>query len=87
MRIGFTQQEYKLEFAGMFGQWRSVSIRYTALPPALVRGVVRVAHTGTGGSTNSRQQNVKNDLAVFTVLFFTLFCERYAGDGLPPPPV
>ena len=39
-------------FAEMFGQWRSVSIRYTALPPALVRGVVRVAHTGTGGSSS-----------------------------------
>ena len=25
-------------FAEMFGQWRSVSIRYTALPRALVRG-------------------------------------------------
>ena len=39
-------------FAEMFGQWRSASIRYTALPPALVRGVVRVAHTGTGGSSS-----------------------------------
>ena len=27
-------------------------MRYTALPPALVRGVVRVAHTGTGGSSS-----------------------------------
>ena len=27
-------------FAEMFGQWRSVSIRYTALPPALVRAVL-----------------------------------------------
>ena len=34
------------EFAGLFGQWCAVSMRYTALPPALVRGVVRVAHTG-----------------------------------------
>ena len=40
----------KLEFVGLFGQWCAVSMRYTALPPALVRGVVRVAHTGTGGS-------------------------------------
>ena len=26
------------EFAGLFGQWCAVSMRYTALPPALVRG-------------------------------------------------
>ena len=57
------------------------------LAPRVYEGGGTSAHTGTGGSTNSRQQNVKNDLAVFTVLFFTLFCERYAGDGLPPPPV
>ena len=28
-------------------------MRYAALPPAFMRGVVRVAHTGTGGSPSS----------------------------------
>ena len=40
--IGFTQKKDKLEFGGLAAQ--------TSSPPALVRGVVRVAHTGTGGS-------------------------------------
>ena len=51
------------EFAGLFGQWCAVSMRYTALPPALVRGVVRVAHTGTGGSSSPTylsQKRTKN---------------------------
>ena len=30
------------------------SVRNASLPPALVRGVVRVAHTGTGGSPYNR---------------------------------
>ena len=37
--IGFNKLIVKLEFVELFGQWCAVSMRYAALPPALVRGV------------------------------------------------
>ena len=46
---GFTQPPDKLEFVGLFGQWRAVPMRYTSLPPALVRGVVPVRTLVPGG--------------------------------------
>ena len=45
----FIQHSDKLEFVGLFGQWRAVPMRYTSLPPALVRGVVPVRTLVPGG--------------------------------------
>ena len=73
------------EFAGLFGQWCAVSMRYTALPPALVRGVVRVAHTGTGGSPSSaylsQKRAKKNSKHRKIILFDALL------PGIRTPPV
>ena len=75
------------EFAGLFGQWCAVSMRYTALPPALVRGV-SLRQRRDGGSTNFRKQSVNSIIFLcLPFLFFALFCEGYAGDALPPVPV
>ena len=72
------------------GTWMAVKVRgrLDALPPAFTRGVPPVRRPGGGGSTNSRQQSVKqNSLSVFAVLISHSFFERYTGDGLPPIPV
>ena len=47
--LGIVLLRGKLEFVGLFGQWRAVPMRYTALPPALVRGVVPVRTLVPGG--------------------------------------
>ena len=57
------------------------------LAPRTCEGGVPALAQGQGEYEFPTAKRKKNDLAVFTVLFFTLFCERYAGDGLPPPPV
>ena len=52
MRIGFTQQEYKL---GICRDVWAVAIGVDTvhgLAPRTCEGVVRVAHTGTGGSSS-----------------------------------
>ena len=58
------------------------------LAPRTCEGGATSSQTGGGGSTNSRQQSVKQKyLSVLQFLFFAPFCERYMGDGLPPSPV
>ena len=73
------------EFAGLFGQWCAVSMRYTALPPAFTRGVVRVAHTGTGGRASPAypsQKSAKNKNGKHRkITLFTLCFRKFV---LPP---
>ena len=60
-------------------------MRYAALPPAFMRGVVRVAHTGTGGSPSSaylsQKRAKKNSKHRKIILFDALL------PGIRTPPV
>ena len=61
------------------------AMRYAALPPAFMRGVVRVAHTGTGGSPSSaylsQKRAKKNSKHRKIILFDALL------PGIRTPPV
>ena len=52
MRIGFTQQEYKLGICRDVWAVASGVDTVRGLAPRTCEGVVRVAHTGTGGSSS-----------------------------------
>ena len=62
-------------------------MRYAALPPAFTRGVVRVAHTGTGGSPSSAfvsQKGAKNKNSNHRKII--LFDALVPGIRTPPVP-
>ena len=75
IRLSFESTLTNWEFVGLFGQWRAVPMRYTSLPPALVRGVVPVRLSGTGGSTHSPHG----------IEFRTIYRHPFVGDGFPVP--
>ena len=73
------------EFAGLFGQWCAVSMRYTALPPRTCEGGGTSPQTGTGGSASPAypsQKSAKNKNGKHRkIMLFTLCFRKFV---LPP---
>ena len=85
IRLSFESTLTNWEFVGLFGQWRAVPMRYTSLPPALVRGVVPVRLSGTGGSASPAypsQKSAKNKNGKhLKIMLFALCFRKFV---LPP---